>query len=316
MQLIFDVFRRDPGPRGGAYRSEHVVELPEHATVLDGLLKIRDEQDPGLSFRASCVRGYCGDCMLRVGGESVLACTAPVAKLGGNGEPIPIDPIRRAPVLKDLVSDQEAFLWSKIKAVKPWLEIAAVASGETLAADAGMAPVRQAMTCHYCGLCNEGCTVLPVDASFLGPAALTKASRFVSDPRAKDVAERLQALEAPGGMWDCVHCFHATENCPRGIEPTQRILAMRDLAYRQGVTNQRVARHRKSFADSVKETGGVQPGTLPGESIGSGGVLGLVKVPSAIRGVLGGSRGRPKRPGAERIKEIFDKAEPKQPKQP
>ena len=63
-----------------------------------------------------------------------------------------------------------------MKAVKPWLEPDdSPVNGETLIADAEMKDLRKVMSCFYCGMCDEGCTVLPVDFNFLGPAAITKA---------------------------------------------------------------------------------------------------------------------------------------------
>ena len=37
--------------------------------------------------------------------------------------------------------------------------------------------------CIMCGACVSDCTVLEVDPTFLGPAALAKAYRFTADPR-------------------------------------------------------------------------------------------------------------------------------------
>ncbi len=46
-----------------------------------------------------------------------------------------------------------------------------------------MAALGEVMNCIMCGACVSDCTVLEVDKSFLGPAALAKAYRFVGDPR-------------------------------------------------------------------------------------------------------------------------------------
>jgi len=72
--------------------------------------------------------------------------------------------------------------------------------------------------------------VIPFDNTFLGPAALTKAYRFAFDPRDGARARRLRAVGEPRGMWDCVHCYEADEHCPRGIDPTQRIIDLREMA--------------------------------------------------------------------------------------
>ena len=317
MEVTFDVYRKDPEPEAKPWRSNYTVELPEDATVTDGLLKIRDEVDGTLGFRASCGRGYCGECLVKVGTRNRLACTARVSAFGANG-PIALNPVRMVPVVKDLVFDWDAFMWNKIKAVKPWLEPADSADGETVVSDAQMKDVRTAMSCYYCGLCDEGCTALPEDFDFLGPAALTKASRFVFDPRDTDTGERLKILEGAKGIWDCVHCFEASEHCPRHIDPTERIVAMRDLAFKTGITNEKVARHHGSFAASVRESGWVDEGRLAIESEGLTNIPGLIKLlPTAVKAAMRGKAPmpymHPKRPGADRIKRIFEKGEQKTP---
>ena len=56
MQATFNVYRKEPGSSSKPGRSTHTVEVAEDATVMDALLKIRDEQDPTLGFRASCLK--------------------------------------------------------------------------------------------------------------------------------------------------------------------------------------------------------------------------------------------------------------------
>jgi len=315
MEVTFKVYRKDPEKDGKPGRSNYAVDLPDDATVLDGLFKIRDEMDGTLAFRASCLRGYCGECMMRVNYSARLACTAKVSAYTKKGPEILLDPLRNVPVIKDLVFDWDAFMWNKVKTVRPWLEPRDEAyEGESLIPDAVTKDLRKVMSCYYCGMCDEGCTVLPVDFNFLGPAALTKAYRFVFDPRDRDTRERLKILEQPKGIWDCVHCFEADEHCPRGIEPTKRILAIRDEAYKVGITNEKVSRHHMSFAASVKESGWLDEGRLAVESEGLTNIKGLMKLlPTAARALVRGKAPIPylhsKRPGADKIKKIFEKGE-------
>jgi succinate dehydrogenase / fumarate reductase iron-sulfur subunit len=315
MQVTFKVYRKDPEKDGKPGRSNYTLQMAEGATVLDGLFKIRDEVDGTVGFRASCLRGYCGDCMIRVNNSARLACTAKLSAFTQKGPEISLDPLRNVPVLKDLVFDWDAFMWNKIKTVNPWMESDETASdGENIIPDDTMRDLRKVMSCYYCGMCDEGCTVLPVDFHFLGPAALTKAYRFVFDPRDKQAEDRFKVLEGPKGIWDCVHCFEADEHCPRAIEPTKRIIALRDLAFKLGITNEKVARHHKSFAASVKESGWVDEGRLAVESEGLTNVKGLMKLlPTAAKALARGKAPIPylhaKRPGADKIKKIFEKAE-------
>jgi succinate dehydrogenase / fumarate reductase iron-sulfur subunit len=177
-----------------------------------------------------------------------------------------------------------------------------------------MRDIRKVMSCFNCGMCDEGCTVLPVDFDFLGPAALTKAYRLAFDPRNKHSREQVQIVEKPKGIWDCVHCYEADEHCPRNIEPTKRIVALRDKAFQSGITHEAVARHHKSFAASVKESGWVDEGRLAVESEGLTNVKGLMKLlPTAAKALTRGKAPIPymhaKRPDADKIKKIFEKAE-------
>jgi succinate dehydrogenase / fumarate reductase iron-sulfur subunit len=315
MQATFNVHRKEPGRGAQPSRSKYPIELADDATVMDGLLKIRDEVDPTLSFRTACQRGYCGECMIRVNGKTVLSCTSKVNAFTAKSPEITLEPIRHMPVLKDLVSDWATFMWNKINRIDPWLEPSELAAdGESLIAEDAMADVRRAMRCHYCGLCDEGCTVLPVDFEFIGPAALTKAYRFLSDPRDTSDEKRFKLIEGPKGIWDCVHCFEASEHCPRGIDPTERIIEMRDMAFKLGVTNPRAAKHHYSFANSVKKSGWIDEGRVAMESEGLTNIKGLMKlVPTAVRAVRRGKSLIPywhhKSPGAGQVRRIIEKAE-------
>ena len=315
MEVTFKVYRKDPEKDNKPGRSNYTVDVAEDSTVMDGLLKIRDEQDGTLAFRASCLRGYCGECTVKANGRSCFTCTAKVKAFTQKGPEIRLDPLRNMPIIKDLVYDWDAFLWNKIKAVKPWLEPGEPASnGGKPVTESEMQDLRKVMSCYYCGLCDEGCTILPIDFDFLGPAALTKGYRFVFDPRDTAGKNRLKVLEQSKGIWDCVHCFEATEHCPRGIDPTKRIMDIRDKAFKVGISNERVARHHKSFAASVKESGWLDEGRLAVETEGLTNIKGLsALLPTAAKALIRGKAPIPylhsKRPGADRIKRIFEKGE-------
>lgn len=314
MQATFKVYRYDPEAGGKPSFQPYPLELPEDATVLDGLFKIREELDGTLAFRASCNRGFCGECTLRINRGGRLACMTRVATAKAADGALTVEPVRNVHVLKDLVYDVDRLLWQKIKAVEPWLQPTGPRPERAhILADDQLRPVRNAMRCHYCGLCDEGCSVIPFDNTFLGPTALTKAYRFVFDPRDGARAHRLRELGEPRGMWDCVHCFEADEHCPRGIDPTHRIMDLRDTAIaagiKSGTKNPQVARHYDSFATSVKRTGWLDEGRLAVETWGVGRILDLLPIAwrAFRRGKLPIPYRHPKRSGAEWISRIFEK---------
>lgn len=321
MQTTFKVHRFDPEQPEHARLATYVVELPESASIVDGLTYICDEQDPSLAFRANCERGSCGDCALRVNKKGVLGCTTKIVDVVGKDGIVTVEPIRHVPVLKDLVYDMETFLWRKVRAVTPWITPqAAGPNGASTVSEQKIAEVRTAMSCVMCGLCDEGCTVVAVDDQFVGPAALTKAYRAIFDPRDTRHVERLQSISEPDGVWDCTHCFEANGHCPIGIEPTDRIFEIRDEAIRLGIRsgkqNPKVRRHYDSFVNSVKKSGWLDEGRLAIESEGLFNVRGLLKLlPTAARAIVRNKAPIPymhhKRPGAKAIRQIIEKAEGK-----
>ena len=74
--------------------------------VLDALFKIKNEQDPTLTFRRSCREGICGSCAMNIDGTNTLACLSYINK---GPEPCKIYPLPHMYVLKDLVPDMTNF---------------------------------------------------------------------------------------------------------------------------------------------------------------------------------------------------------------
>ena len=315
MEVTYKVHRKDPENGGESSYSTYKVDLPEDATVLEGLQKIRDEQDDTLAFRASCCQGYCGECAVRINYSAKLTCATKIGAVTKKAPEILCDPVRNIPVIKDLVFDMDKFSWDKMAAMKPWMEPdEEFAPTENLVPESEMAGVRKTMSCYQCGLCDEGCAVLPVNFDFLGPAAMVKSYRFVMDPRetGAKMEARMKVVEQPQGLWDCVHCYEADGKCPRGLAPSTKIMEIRDVAFKEGIKHEKVARHHASFINSVKQTGWLDERKLAMETEGLTNVTGLMKLlPTAVRALRRGKMpGRhEKRPGADQIKRILEKAE-------
>ena len=237
MEVTFKVHRyapeSDQGQGGKGELQSYVMDVDEGDTVLDALARIREEQDPTLAFRGTCRTGFCGDCTMRISRRNNIACTTTVGQVQKDGE-VTVEPIRLIGVSKDMMFDVEKMVYSKYRAVDPWIEPNGSApERENLVPNEVIKDLRSAMSCTMCWLCDEGCTTMVVDKKFLGPAALTKAYRVVADPRDSKTSQRLEQLSGDKGMWDCCHCFEASEHCPKGIDPTQRIFQLRDMAIRE-----------------------------------------------------------------------------------
>jgi len=86
--------------RGEAWQ-RFAVEFERGQSVLDGLRRIRIEQDPTLAFRFSCINANaCKECMMRLDGKTVYACTARLEPREMRLEPLP-----NKPLLRDLATE-------------------------------------------------------------------------------------------------------------------------------------------------------------------------------------------------------------------
>ena len=318
MEVTFRVNRYDPAANGKGAPQGYTLDIEEEATVLDALMRIREEQDSTLAFRGTCRSGFCGDCTMRISRKNRIACCTTVAEAQKDNE-ITIEPIRLIDVAKDMMFDVETMVYSKYRAVEPWIETGESHSDqEHIMSNEAIRDLRKVMSCTMCWLCDEGCTTMVVDKNFVGPAALTKAYRVVADPRDTRTTERLHKLSETNGMWDCCHCYEATEHCPKGIDPTERIFALRNRAIKVGAGSSTVKNHYRSFAASVKAHGWLDEARLAIET--EGGIINirrqLKQLPLALKALRRGKLPKPywlhkKRLGHDKVKRIFEKWEGK-----
>ena len=133
------------------------------------------------------------------------------------------------PVIRDLIVDMDAVHWKKIQRVTPYLiNQQPIPEREYIVPHENMVDVTQTMACIQCGACVSDCLSMEIDPGFIGPAALSKAYRFVGDPRDADHYERLKDLaEDEHGLYDCTHCFNCIDACPKGVAPMSQIMRLR-----------------------------------------------------------------------------------------
>jgi len=84
----------------GHFESYEVPFEPGQS-VLDGLRWIRANHDPSLAIRFSCINANaCKECMIRVDGKTVYACTTRLVEREMTLEPLP-----NKALVKDLVTE-------------------------------------------------------------------------------------------------------------------------------------------------------------------------------------------------------------------
>jgi succinate dehydrogenase/fumarate reductase-like Fe-S protein len=91
---------RGTGLDVGRY-DEFDVAFEDGDSVLDGLVRIRLNDDPDLAFRFSCFNAnVCKECTMLIDGNVEYAC---IAKLRSGT--IQLDPLPNLPILRDLITN-------------------------------------------------------------------------------------------------------------------------------------------------------------------------------------------------------------------
>jgi fumarate reductase iron-sulfur subunit len=201
-------------------------EIEEGVTLLEALTSIKTKKDPTLTFRSGCRSCVCGSCAVRVNGREVLAC----AYKPEEGDLV--EPLRFAPVIKDLVTDQSGG-FETLKRVGAWL---GTPNPEAVVTPEAEKRTEVQTDCILCHSCYSACPVFETKPLFAGPFALTRVWRYVADPREADVEGKIDAVQRDG-VWDCTLCGECTAVCPQGIDPKNDILMLRSKSTQMGRTD-------------------------------------------------------------------------------
>lgn len=274
MRLTFTIQRFNPEIDSIAHPQEIRLDVGRGMTVLDALIRIKNECDGSLALRYSCRSAICGSCAMTINGSEKLACRTSLRKELERHGHITVAPLRNVPVIKDLVVDMTSF-WEKIRDVHPWLVSSARPShgdlsDRTKTQDHANPQFHNVDACIMCGACVAACTVHEVSKGFIGPAALAKADRFLSDPRESPSATRarLSSIQDEHGIWDCTRCNFCVEVCPKDVKPMEAIVRLRRASVERGLTKTGGARHILGFTDLVEQHGRLNEAVMPLKVVG------------------------------------------------
>ncbi|WP_334128392.1 succinate dehydrogenase iron-sulfur subunit [Sneathiella sp.] len=225
---VFRVYRWSPDDDKNPAIDTYYVDLDDCGPmILDGLIKIKNEIDPTLTFRRSCREGICGSCAMNINGTNTLACTTGMDEFDGE---IKIHPLPHQPVVKDLVPDLTNF-YAQYASIKPWLQAESPApSSERLQSKEDRAKLDGLYECILCACCSTSCPSYWWNSDrFLGPAILLQAYRWIIDSRDEHTGERLDNLEDPFRLYRCHTIMNCTNTCPKGLNPAKAIAEIKKL---------------------------------------------------------------------------------------
>jgi len=223
MEVDLRILRYDPERDEKAHWEAYTVEAdPKLDRVLDLLHRVKAEQDGTLTFRRSCAHGVCGSDAMLINGRNRLACKLRIEQLGKRR--ITVAPLPGLPVVKDLVVDMDAF-FDKFRSVQPYfVNDRPAPERERAQSAAEHARYEDTTKCILCAACTTSCPSFWAQPSYVGPAAIVNAHRFIFDSRDDGARERLEILADKDGVWRCRTIFNCVDACPRGINITQAIL--------------------------------------------------------------------------------------------
>jgi succinate dehydrogenase / fumarate reductase iron-sulfur subunit len=226
--VTFIVRRFNPETDQEAYWENFEVEMYSTDRVLDGLHKIKWEQDGSLSFRRSCAHGICGSDAMRINGRNRLACKTLIKDLDIS-KPVYVEAIKGLPLEKDLIVDMEPF-FAAYREVQPFLQSTSKPEKENIQTPEQRERFDDTTKCILCAACTTSCPVFWTDGQYFGPAAIVAAHRFIFDSRDEAAQVRLDILNSKEGVWRCRTTFNCSEACPRGIEVTRAISEVKQAA--------------------------------------------------------------------------------------
>ncbi|HEY1013468.1 MAG TPA: succinate dehydrogenase iron-sulfur subunit [Herpetosiphonaceae bacterium] len=248
MEVRFRVHRYDAEVDVTPRYQVYTITVDEGMTVLDGLNQIKWYQDGTVGFRRSCRSAICGSCGMLINGRNRLACNTRIKDL--HSSEISVSPLPGFPVLRDLIVDWDPF-FAKDAVMMPYLitDTPPPEQGERLQSPADYQAIDNATLCIMCACCTSSCPVQWTNGEYYGPAALTRAYRFVADTRDSADAARLDLVGTETGVWRCHTIFNCTSDCPKGVLNTENIQALK-----RKIMFNRVGLERIEIKSRVPET--------------------------------------------------------------
>ena len=228
LQLTLKVWRQSGPNDQGRLETYEAKDIPEEASFLEMLdivnERLIDEGTEPIHFDHDCREGICGTCSLTINGiphgkdRGITTCQVHMRKFK-DGDTIWIEPFRsRAfPVIKDLVTDREAF--DRIQQAGGFISVRTGGAPDAHAAPIARAAADAAFSaaaCIGCGACVAACKnasamlFVAAKASHLGHLPQGQPER---EKRALAMVRQMDE-EGFGG---CTNQYECEAACPKEI---------------------------------------------------------------------------------------------------
>ena len=190
---------------------------PEQAaeTVATALTKLGERSDlrdaegasaAPIRWECSCLQKKCGACAMVINGRPGLACNARLSEYKNH---LRLEPLRKFPVVADLIVDRSA-LYEALATLRLWFE--GEAAINQTAAELGY----EASRCLQCGCCLEVCPNYMPGGKFAGMAGAVPMARLLAEAPASQMGE-LSRLYRNRVFEGCGKSMACRNICPAGI---------------------------------------------------------------------------------------------------
>ncbi len=214
--MRLEILRRK-SPSDAPYRQSFLYEPEAEAeTVATALTRLNERADlrdadgnpaPPIRWECSCLQKKCGACAMVINGKPGLACDA---RLSAYKKTIRLEPLRKFPVIADLIVDRSA-LYENLAAMRLWFTEDAVMHQR--ASEVGY----EASRCLQCGCCLEVCPNFDPDGAFFGMAAGVPVTRLLAELPASQ-REEISRLYRAHVFEGCGKSLACRSVCPAGID--------------------------------------------------------------------------------------------------
>lgn len=231
-QYILRIYRGTPQHQ---YWEEFSFKRDPDANVITSLMEIqknpinrKGEKTTPVVWEQGCLEEVCGSCSMLINGKPRQSCTALIEsyiqKTGSST--ITLAPLTKFPLIRDLHVDRTK-MFEALKKIKAWNSIDSANDLGTFGPE--ISPeVQEALyvlsTCMTCGCCSEACPQVNDKSPFMGPAPLSQARLFNSNPIGKlEKSDRLRAAMGKEGIAGCGNAQNCARVCPKNIPLTESL---------------------------------------------------------------------------------------------
>jgi len=218
--------KRQDGPRRPSYWQQFTVPWKPHMNVISALMEIQkdpvtatgQEVTPVL-WECACLEEVCGACTMVINGRVRQSCSAMIDRIAPEGATIALEPMRKFPVVRDLVVDRSR-MFEDLKRIRAWIHVDGT---HPLGPGPRQSPRDQEIAyalsrCMTCGCCLDACPQIHSTSTFVGAAAINLVRLYNLHPSGSmHAAERLDAVMGAGGIEECGKAQNCVEVCPKEI---------------------------------------------------------------------------------------------------